>query len=65
MISSVPQRLVKCHPCPYWQTYALKNVQKEMRVLIKRQLRACNYREEVLDPLAEGIIDMLKRRQGK
>ena len=42
-----------------------EKVQKEMRRLIKRQLRASQYSDEQIDPLAEEIVDLLKRRQGK
>ncbi len=42
-----------------------EKVQKEMRRLIKRQLRASQYSEDQIDPLAEEIVDLLKRRQGK
>ena len=36
-----------------------------MRRLIKRQLRASEYSDDQIDPLAEEIVDLLKRRQGK
>lgn len=41
------------------------DVQKEMRRRIKRQLRAAGYNEDRIDPLAEGIVDLLKRRRSR
>ena len=41
-----------------------EKVQKEMRRLIKRQLRASKYSDEQIEPLAEEIVNLLKSRQG-
>lgn len=41
------------------------DVQKEMRKRIKRQLRAAGYGDDKLDPVAESIVDLMKRRRGK
>jgi type I restriction enzyme R subunit len=38
------------------------DVQREMRRLIKRQLRAAAFPAEKVDPLAENIVDLYKRR---
>lgn len=38
------------------------DVQREMRRLIKRQLRAAGYPADKIDPTAESIVDLLKRR---
>jgi type I restriction enzyme R subunit len=38
------------------------DVQREMRQLIKRQLRAAGYAKEKIEPLAESIVDLLKQR---
>lgn len=40
-------------------------VQKEMRKRIKRQLRAAGYKAEAIEPMAENIVDLLKRRRGR
>ncbi|MDB4946676.1 MAG: type site-specific deoxyribonuclease, HsdR family [Labilithrix sp.] len=40
-----------------------EEVQKEMRKRIKRQLRAAHFEEGSLDPTAESIVDLLKRRR--
>ncbi len=42
-----------------------EDVQREMRQIIKRQLRAASYPAEVLDSMAESIVDLLKRRNGR
>jgi type I restriction enzyme R subunit len=42
-----------------------EDVQKDMRRLVKRQLRAAQTPEDKLDPLAEQVVDLLKRRQGR
>jgi type I restriction enzyme R subunit len=42
-----------------------EDVQKDMRRLVKRQLRAAQVPEDKLDPLAEQVVDLLKRRQGR
>ena len=42
-----------------------EDVQKDMRRLVKRQLRAAQVPEDNLDPLAEQVVDLLKRRQGR
>jgi type I restriction enzyme R subunit len=41
------------------------DVQREMRRLIKRQLRAADYPTDKVDALAEDIVDLLKRRHGR
>ena len=38
-------------------------VQREMRQLIKRQLRAANYGPSELDPMATSVVELLKRRR--
>ena len=38
------------------------DVQREMRRLIKRQLRAAGYPADKIDATAESIVDLLKRR---
>ena len=38
-------------------------VQREMRQLIKRQLRAANYGPTELDPMATSVVELLKRRR--
>jgi type I restriction enzyme, R subunit len=42
-----------------------EDVQKDIRRLVKRQLRAAQTAEDKLDPLAEQVVDLLKRRQGR
>jgi type I restriction enzyme M protein len=42
-----------------------EDVQKDIRRLVKRQLRAAQVTEDKLDPLAEQVVDLLKRRQGR
>lgn len=42
-----------------------EDVQREMRRLIKRQLRAAEYPTDKVDGLAEDIVDLLKRRHGR
>jgi type I restriction enzyme R subunit len=42
-----------------------EDVQKDMRRLVKRQLRAAYVPEDKLDVLAEQVVDLLKRRQGR
>jgi type I restriction enzyme R subunit len=39
------------------------DVQKEMRRLVKRQLRAASYAPAVIEATAEGIVDLMKRRR--
>lgn len=39
-------------------------VQREMRQLIKRQLRAANYGANELDQMAGSVVELLKRRRG-
>jgi type I restriction enzyme, R subunit len=39
------------------------DVQREMRKRIKRQLRAAGYPDGKLDPMAESLVDLLKRRR--
>lgn len=41
------------------------DVQREMRKRIKRQLRAAGFPDEKIDPMAETIVDLLKRRRGR
>ncbi len=41
-----------------------EDVQREMRRLIKRQLRAAGYGADKIDPLAESVVGLLKRRRG-
>jgi type I restriction enzyme R subunit len=41
-----------------------EDVQREMRRLIKRQLRAARYPEERIEGLAENVVDLMKRRRG-
>jgi len=40
------------------------DVQREMRRLIKRQLRAANISAEKIDSTAESVVELLKRRRG-
>jgi hypothetical protein len=40
------------------------DVQREMRKRIKRQLRAAGYKDEKIEPMAESIVDLLKRQEG-
>ena len=42
-----------------------EDVQKDMRRLVKRQLRAAYVPEDKLDVIAEQVVDLLKRRQGR
>lgn len=42
-----------------------EDVQKDMRRLVKRQMRAAQTPEDKLEPLAEQVVDLLKRRQGR
>ncbi len=39
------------------------DVQREMRKRIKRQLRAAGFQEEKIEPVAETIVDLMKRRR--
>lgn len=41
------------------------DVQREMRRLIKRQLRAASYPTTKIDSVAESVVDLLKRRGGR
>lgn len=41
------------------------DVQREMRKRIKRQLRAAGFKDDKIDPIAETIVDLLKRRRGR
>jgi type I restriction enzyme R subunit len=41
------------------------DVQREMRRLIKRQLRAASYPTAKIDSVAESVVDLLKRRGGR
>jgi type I restriction enzyme R subunit len=41
------------------------DVQREMRRLIKRQLRAAGLAPEKIDPMAESVVDLMKRRRGR
>ena len=38
------------------------DVQREMRRLIKKQLKAASYPAARIDPVAESVVDLLKRR---
>lgn len=40
-------------------------VQREMRQLIKRQLRAASYDPSELDPMATSVVELLKRRRAR
>jgi len=42
-----------------------EDLQREMRRLIKRQLRAAKYPEERIEALAENVVDLMKRRRGR
>ena len=42
-----------------------EDIQRDMRKLIKRQLRASQVEEAQLDPVAEQLVDLLKRRHGR
>jgi type I restriction enzyme R subunit len=39
------------------------DVQREMRRLIKKQLRVASYPAAAIDPVAESVVDLLKRRR--
>jgi type I restriction enzyme, R subunit len=39
------------------------DVQREMRRLIKRQLKAASYPADQMEVLAESVVDLLKRRR--
>ena len=39
------------------------DVQREMRRLVKRQLRAANFAADKIDATAESIVDLMKRRR--
>lgn len=41
------------------------DVQREMRKRIKRQLRAAGFKDDRIEPIAETIVDLLKRRRGR
>ncbi|MEO5725796.1 MAG: type I restriction enzyme endonuclease domain-containing protein, partial [Byssovorax sp.] len=41
------------------------DVQREMRQLIKRQLRAASYGASEIDAVAESVVDLLKRRRAR
>jgi type I restriction enzyme R subunit len=41
------------------------DVQREMRRLIKRQLRAANTPQDKIDALAESVVDLMKRRRAQ
>jgi hypothetical protein len=41
------------------------DVQREMRRVIKRQLRAAGFAAERVDPMAESVVDLMKRRRGR
>jgi type I restriction enzyme R subunit len=42
-----------------------EDVQKEMRRVIKRQLRAAGFAPDRIDPTAESVVDLMKRRRGR
>jgi len=41
------------------------DVQKEMRRIIKNQLRAASFPKDKIDATAESIVDLMKRRRGR
>jgi type I restriction enzyme, R subunit len=41
------------------------DVQKEMRRVIKRQLRAAGFAADKIDPTAESVVDLMRRRRGR
>ncbi|HEX7601525.1 MAG TPA: type I restriction endonuclease subunit R, partial [Polyangiaceae bacterium] len=41
------------------------DVQREMRRLIKRQLRAAGYAQDKVDPVAESVVNLLKNRRAR
>ena len=41
------------------------DVQREMRQMIKRQLRAASYGASEIDAVAESVVDLLKRRRAR
>ncbi len=40
-----------------------EDVQREMRRLIKKQLKAASYPAEKVDSVAESVVDLLKKRR--
>ena len=42
-----------------------EDVQKEMRRVVKRQLRAAGFAADRIDPMAESVVDLMKRRRGR
>ena len=42
-----------------------EDVQKEMRRVVKRQLRAAGVAADKVDPMAESVVDLMKRRRGR
>jgi hypothetical protein len=46
-----------------WDWQMKDDVQREMRRVIKKHLRAASFPIERLDSLAENIVDLLKRRR--
>jgi type I restriction enzyme R subunit len=45
--------------------YHKDDVQREMRRMIKKQLKAASYPAAKIDSVAESVVDLLKRRSGR
>jgi type I restriction enzyme R subunit len=45
--------------------YQKDDVQREMRRMIKKQLKAASYPAAKIDSVAESVVDLLKRRSGR
>jgi type I restriction enzyme R subunit len=41
------------------------DVQREMRRVIKRQLRAAGFAADRIDSMAESVVDLMKRRRAR
>ena len=41
------------------------DIQREMRRLIKKQLKAASYPADKIDSVAESVVDLMKRRSGR
>ncbi len=39
-------------------------MQREMRRIVKRYLRVASYPQDQAEAVAEGVVDLLKRRRG-
>lgn len=62
-LASSLEELLEPHVCIV--DWAKKDdVQREMRRTIKRQLRAESYEPAKVDEVAEGIVELMKRRRG-